>query len=255
MSDLYLFKNTLRDLLRPGKITAAILLIGVIALVAFAARFGTKPDEFNPGDAYNFISTILVFGFALTILSVVFGTGVVTEEMEQKTIPYLLTRPIPRWRILLVKFIAMFLVTTAIVYIAEIISAVLLFGVGKIGNSKLTLDMRLLPIGVLAYGAVSLLMSTLIKKPLIIGLLYCFCWETWTPFLPGDWHKVSLMSYIRSLAPHLKRPDEDSVLPVLQTPIPEWMAWSVLSGVIIVALLTALIVFSNREYTPTEETN
>src|SRR5690348_11609469 len=105
MSDLYLFKNTLRDMARPGKLAAAGLLVGLSLLIAVLLRANAKVGEYNPAEAYNTVSALLVFGFMLVILSVVFSTGIIVQEIEQKTIPYLLTRPMPRWRILFAKYL------------------------------------------------------------------------------------------------------------------------------------------------------
>ncbi len=37
---------------------------------------------------------------------------------------------------------------------------------------------------------------------LLLGLLFAFGWEWWVPNIPGDFAKLSLMAYIRVLAPH-----------------------------------------------------
>lgn len=255
MSDIYLFRNTLRDLIRPGKLTAAVLLVGLAVLFGILARANVKPAEFSPAETYNGISARLVFGFILVILSVVFATDLIVQEMEQKTIPYLLTRPIPRWRILLVKFLASVFVTTAIVWIADIGVALSVFGIGQIGHSRLWQDMLILPIGALAYSAVFLLLATIFSKPLLFGLAYAFGWESWTPYLPGDWQKISLMSYLHALAPHLDTTNSTILDQVLApTGIPIWLAWTVLTTVIISGMFGAMLVFSFNEYTPREET-
>jgi ABC-2 type transport system permease protein len=102
--DLFLLRTALRDVLRPKRLTAAILLVLLPAAIALLWRGLVPAKQFAPGDAYNSLAASLVFGFILTILSVIYGTGVVSQEMEQRTIVYLLTRPVPRWRILLAKF-------------------------------------------------------------------------------------------------------------------------------------------------------
>ncbi len=254
MSDLYLFKNTLRDLTRPGKLAAALLLVGLFLLIAVLARFNGRPGEFHAGETYDFISARLVFGFMLVILGVVFATGVIVQEIEQKTIPYLLTRPIPRWRILLAKYAAVVLVTALTVCVADLATALVLFGPGQLGHSRVAQDCGILCVGACAYGALFLLLATVLERPLVAGLAYAFGWESWAPYLPGDWSKVSLMSYLHALAPHLDSANSagaDSVLAPVN--IASWLAWTVLAAVIAGSLLSALALFSVREYTPREE--
>lgn len=254
MSDLYLFRNTLRDLVRPGKMAAALLLIGLFLLIAVLARSNAHRGDFHPVETYDFISARLVFGFMLVILSVVYATGVIVQEIEQKTIPYLLTRPIPRWRILTAKYAAVVLVTTAVVWIADFLIALTLVGPAHLGRCRLSQDFLILGVGALAYCGLFLLMATVLARPLVLGLAYAFGWESWAPYLPGDWSKVSLMSYLHALAPHLdsmNRSGSDSVLAPQN--IAAWLAWTVLAGVIVVSVLSALLLFSIREYTPREE--
>ena len=105
MADFYIFKTSFRDLLRAKRVLASLILIAVPAVIAVIWRFAAR-DEFDPYDAYNTLSSVVVYGFLLVILAVVFGTGVVSQEIEQKTIVYLLTRPVPRWRIMTMKFLA-----------------------------------------------------------------------------------------------------------------------------------------------------
>ena len=254
MSDLYLFRNTLRDLARPGKVAAALLLVGLFLLIAVLARFNAKAGDFQPVETYDFISARLIFGFMLVILSVVFATGVIVQEIEQKTIPYLLTRPVPRWRILAAKYAAVVIATSAVLCFTDLVVALALFGPGKIGQSRLWQDCLILPIGALAYGGLFLLLATVFERPLIFGLAYAFGWESWAPYLPGDWSKVSLMSYLHALAPHLdsaNAANADSVLAPAN--IAAWLAWTVLACVIAGSVAAALVLFSVREYTPREE--
>src|SRR5205807_8489593 len=140
-------------------------------------------------------------GFILVILAVVFGTGVVSQEVEQKTIVYLLTRPVPRWRILAMRFLAAFVAITVTSWIALLLLGFVALYPGHIADSPLKKDLLIIPVGALAYGACFLLLATLINKPLLWGLLYAFGIETWTSYVPGL-QKISLMYYLHVIAPH-----------------------------------------------------
>lgn len=253
MSDLYLFRITLRDLVRPGKLIAAALLVGVAVLVAAIVRANAGPGEFHPAASYNGISSILVFGYIVVILSLVYSTGLIGQEIEQKTIPYLLTRPMPRWRILLAKYLAAVVVTTVTVWLADIAVALTLFGPAKIGASHLWKDMLILPLGAMAYNGIFLLLSTLVSKGLLYGLGYAFI-EPLLPRIPGDWQKISLLTYLHALAPHLDAGDATmSAQAAVAVEIAGWIAWTVVITVILGSVIASLVVFSTREYTPQEE--
>jgi ABC-2 type transport system permease protein len=255
MVDLFLFRTALKDLMHPKKLVGALVLIALPTLIAVLWRTNGSASDFKPEMAYNTLSAFIVFGFILVILSVIFSTGVIAQEIEQKTIVYLLTRPVPRWRIILMKFLAAALVTTAIVWAASLAIGLVTYGPGGLHASRLGRDLLILPIGALAYGALFLLLATLFNRPLIYGLLFAFGWESWVPDLPGQWQKLSLMSYLHALAPHANA--EDDASSALQVFNPETismpLAWGVLSGVCLVALIAALIIFSTNEYVPRED--
>jgi len=253
MSDLYLFRNTLRDLVRPGKLTAAGLLVAVAVIIAALVRANATKGEFDPAASYNGISSVLVFGYMVVILSLVFSTGLIGQEIEQKTIPYLLTRPMPRWRILFAKYLAAVLVTTVTVWLADFLVALALFGPSKIGGSYLWKDLLILPLGALAYSGLFMLLATIVPKALMYGLGYAFI-EPLLPLLPGDWKKISLLSYLHALAPHLDSGDISAgSQAAAATDLAIWVAWTVVIAVIVGSVFAALIAFSVREYTPQEE--
>jgi len=251
--DLFLLRTALRDVVRPRRLTTAIVLALLPSAIGLLWRTLANKNDFVPGDAYNALAASLIFGFILTILSVIYGTGVVSQEIEQRTIVYLLTRPVPRWRILLAKFVGSTLAITLTVWISAVLLAVAVYGPGRAFSGPLARDLRILPIGALAYGSVFLLLATLLPRPLTFGLLFAFGWEALVPSLPGSFGRLSIMSHLRALAPHIAS-EKSSFLDLFDTDIRPWQAWLVLGLVISIALLAALVAFSTREYAPREDT-
>ncbi|HLK55000.1 MAG TPA: ABC transporter permease [Chthonomonadaceae bacterium] len=263
MSDLYLFQNALKDLLRPRRLLLALFLIATPTLLVILWRMTLKhADAIPPDSIYNEVSGRIIFGFILVLLSVVFSTSVISQEIENKTVSYLLTRPLPRWRFLLLKFIAVFLVTTAIAEIAVIVIAQIIYGSSGLGQAGPRQDMALLPLGVLTFGSLFLMIASLLNRPLILGLMYGFGWESvmsiFAASAPGSFNHLFLISYFRALAPHLMPSDEGGSLQLFNsnlppTPIPIWLAWTVLSSVCVLCLGGALYFFSTREYVPRDD--
>jgi ABC-type transport system involved in multi-copper enzyme maturation permease subunit len=258
MAELYLFRFTLKDLLLPKKLILAILLALIPSIIILIWKASVPAAQFQPEVAYNILSGDLIFGFVLVILTVVFGTGVVTQETEGKTIHYLLTRPVPRWRILLAKFVPALLVATGTVWAASIFAAASSYGIAGWGKSRLPHDLAMLPLGVLAYGSLFLLLAVSLKRPLVVGLLFVFGWESWVPNLPGSFQKTSLMAYLRVLAPH-PRPETEAkdfaqlLMSANPSSISHAAAWEALIGTFVVALALALYLFSTREFAPRDD--
>ena len=254
-----LLRSALRDLAKLKRLTPAALLIALPAAIALIWRLKSPAGEFPADIAYNTLCSSLVYGFALVILAVVFGTATITEELEQKTIVYLITHALPRSRILLVKLFSSWLATT----IGAIVSCGLLAlavyaGSGHPAAPHLSRDLAILPVGALAYNTLFVLLATLISRPLLVGLVFAFGWESWVPSMPGNFSMLSIMSFIRALAPH-PQPASDTVdLTTFLTAsnpdvISQKLAWSVLAIVTAFCLTSAVMRFSTAEYVPREE--
>jgi len=259
MPDLYLLKSALRDLVRVKKLSAAIILAVLPALIALAWRLDGTRHDVDLHAAYDALEGALVYGFVLVLLSVVFATGVVTQEVEGKTISYLLTRPVPRWRILLDKFAAALIAIILTTWVASLLLALVTYGPADLGKSHLARDLAILPVGALAYGSLFLWIATFLNRPLLIGLLFAFGWEAWVPSLPGSFQKISLMVYLRALAPHPQPTGESADLnsflanTLAPAAISHTLAHWVLTAIILLALGLAIVTFSHREYLARED--
>lgn len=256
MSDYYLFRTALLDLLRPGKLVAAFIFIALPTLIGLVKKWKMDPATYVVASQYGMLTVFFVFGFVLTILSIIFSTGVVAQEVEQKTIVYLLARPVARWRILFLKYVAAVAVISMIGWLALLASALATYGPSKLAESSLGRDLLILPFGVAAYSAIFLLLATLLNRPLIFGLIFAFGWEIMMRVLPGYGQYCSIMTYLRVLAPH---DVPESMIHLLAfnsvgvDPPTRPFAWIVMISVTLLALLAAFITFSNREYVPRED--
>jgi ABC-2 type transport system permease protein len=263
-TDLLLMRSALREALRPRRLLIAAILTLLPPAIGLAWRL-LGGAEFEPDSVYDSLVVGLVFSFTLTILSVVYGTGVVAQELEQRTIVYLLTRPLPRWRILLAKFLVSLGVVAGVSVLSALLLALAVYGPAVRARSGVRQDLVALLWGALAYGSVFLLLGAAVARPLTWGLLLVFGWETWVPKLPGAFARMSIMSYVRALAAREVTADPESagasgggnlLLAFARPPqleIPAGTALGVLLGISAFALLLAIVVFSNRQYLPRED--
>jgi len=258
MRDYYLFITALRDLTRPKRLLATALLVAIPLVIAIVWLTGRLGVAFESAIVYNTIEPGIVFGFVLVITSVIFGTGVVSQEIEQKTIVYLLTRPIPRWRLLLVRFAAVMVAVIVPLWFATIALGLIAYGPSEIAHSPVGRDLLILPVGALAYSGLFLLVATIINRPLMWGLLFAFGWESWVPNLGGSFKYVSIMSYLRTLSDHPETKSQSmdltNILASLNpVTITTTQAWMVLIPLIAISLSAALLIFSHREYVPRDD--
>ncbi|MDX1934688.1 MAG: ABC transporter permease [Capsulimonadales bacterium] len=262
MSDLLLLANALRDTFRPRRLIIALILLLLPPVLAVGWRLLSPRGAFVPGDVYDSLVSPFVFSVSLTILSVVYGTGVVSQEIEGKTIVYLLTRPFPRWRILLAKFTAAFLTVGTVTTVSVLLVGLALYEPSRLAEAGMEADIVALWMGALTYGGVFLLLGTALPRPLTYGLMFVFGWETVVPKLPGEFARVSIMTYLKVISAReiTENPAQSgggnpllafAQAPNLEIPVPD--AWRILIAVAVVTLIAAHVLFSVREYIPRDD--
>jgi ABC-2 type transport system permease protein len=167
-----LLSITVRALLNRRR-TLLLALVGVL-LVVVAALFRLSA----PGDdeADRFALRLLGnfgLGVVLPLVAVIVGTAALGSELDDGTIVYLLAKPVARWRIVAVKFLVTWLVTSLLVA-----PAVLVAGVVTNGDTTLALGFAVAAlVGGLEYAAIFLALSLITSRALIIGLAYVVVWE------------------------------------------------------------------------------
>lgn len=253
-----LFRKSVRDIFRLKNFLGGLLLSLMPALFAILQRMESAPEDFNPETVYNVLTAGVVFGFLLVILAVFFATGVLSQEIEQQTISYLLTHPVPRWKILLAKYLASVVSVVVPVWASLLLLSIVTFKGGEIPFSRVRTDLFVLFLGALAYNSLFLFVATLLRRPLLYGLAFAFLWETWVPTMPGKFQKLSLMAYLRVLAPHPQPQTEALELSELfrafnPEQISKTEAYQMLLGVFLFCLAGAIFAFSLREYVPKGE--
>jgi ABC-2 type transport system permease protein len=192
--------------------------------------------------------------FAVPVLAVFYGTALIADEVEDKTITYLLTRPVPRGSVLLGKYLAYLLCTIAVILPAVVLMWLLVVPIrGSLAASfpDLVADLGILAIGLAAYGAVFALVGATFKRPLVFGLLFVFGWETLALALPGYLRQLTVAHYLQGLVPHAM-PAEESPLAMLQvvfsSPPSLVESLAALSVVTVAGLWLAARAVARREY-------
>ena len=151
------------------------------------------------------------------ILGVFYGSSLMADEVEDKTITYLFVRPIRRGAVLVGKYLA-YLACTIFVVLPSVMLVYLLVVPmrGSLGGSFIDLlkDLSLLALGLAVYGAVFAFVGAKFKRPLLVGLIFIFGWEQAAMALPGYMKRFSVAYYLQGLVPHAM--PNDGVVSLLQ---------------------------------------
>jgi ABC-2 type transport system permease protein len=197
---------------------------------------------------------LLYLRFIVPILAIYYGTSLIADEVEDKTITYLFTRPIPRGAVMLGKYLA-YLVCTVLVVLSTVMIVFFLV-VPSTGSTiagsfiDLLKDLVLLAIGLVAYGALFSWVGAQFKRPLLTGMIFVFGWEQTALAFPGYLKRFTIIYYLQALVPHTM--PSDDLLGMLQSMLRETPPLSTV--LIALTLITALFLWlsirivSRREY-------
>jgi ABC-2 type transport system permease protein len=159
---------------------------------------------------------MLFLRFIIPVLGVFYGTALMADEVEDKTITYLFTRPIPRGAVLVGKYLAYVVCTSLVVLPSVMLVYFMLVRFNEIPATfvQLLTDLGLLGLGLAVYGALFAFVGAFFKRPLVIGLVFAFGFEQVAMALPGYLKRFTIAYYLQALVPHAM--PSEGVVSILQ---------------------------------------
>jgi ABC-2 type transport system permease protein len=193
----FLVQAMLREYLRPQRVFAWLAV--VLILFGVSKVFLYVNPRIEPGTAYVDLSGWLVYK-VMALAAAILSASVLSQEVEQKTIVYLVTRPIPRTTLLLSRVTALVLAVVAIGFACAISVSFATHGGQALANGYLWRDFKGLTVGAVAYSLLFVLVSLWISRAMIVNLLFAFGWEIMIPNMSGNVYWLSIHSYLKAIA-------------------------------------------------------
>jgi ABC-2 type transport system permease protein len=225
------------------------ILLGVPPVLALVFRMMSE----KPMSGFDLYGMFIAFYYVRNVLPLValfYGTSLIADEVEGRTLTYLLTRPIGRKAIMTGKMAAYLATTLAMTLPAAMLTffvAVPTRGFHGLGARVPALfqDLGVMALTLVVYGALFALLGVALRRPMIPGLLFLFGWEL-VANLPGDLPRYTITAWLRSLITH--RPVDEGMAELFGQVLPAALCLQVLSVMIVVFVSGALWIFSRREY-------
>lgn len=257
-----IFDLSLGQMLWSRRTVFMALVVGVPVVIAVALRLMVELGAPIMRAGRSPVGGGVVFGlmmwgfyvrFAAPVLAVFYGTSLIADEVEDKTLTYLFTRPIPRSAVLLGKYFAYLVCTIGVVLPSVMLVWLMIASLNDSLAStfpNLVKDLGILAAGLAAYGAVFSLVGAVVRRPLLVGLGLVFGWETLALALPGFLKRLSVAFYLQGLVPHAM--PSDSPVAILQTFFQQSLGLTQnllsLAGITVVSLWLAARAVGRREY-------
>lgn len=229
----------------------------VFLLLALPVVFGVilrlYPPEGLPLTGFELYGIVIALFFVrnlLPLVALLFGSALISDAVDSKTLTYFLTRPISRLSIFVGEFLAYLATVMTLTAPCVVLSYVVLCagtpqGLG-FGAAAMVQDLGACALTLFTYGAVFALLGVSLRRPLVPGLLFLFIWEGFVANFPGDAPNYTLTAYARSLIRH--RPSEEGLAELFSKFFGVGESVMVLGVVGVISLALAIWIFSRREY-------
>jgi ABC-type transport system involved in multi-copper enzyme maturation permease subunit len=255
------FDLSLGEMLWSRRTIFMALVVGGPVLLALIVRaldvFGMTALRVN-GRAVGGIGVfgvmiwMLFLRFIVPVLAVFYGTALMADEVEDKTLTYLFTRPIARGAVLMGKYLAYLVCTILVVLPAVMLVYFLVVPFRQVAGTfgSLLTDLGLLALGLAVYGALFAFVGAFFKRPLVIGLMFTFGWEQTVMLVPGYLKQFTVAYYLQALVPHAM--PSEGITSLLQgvfrdTPsLAVSLSWLVIYAALFLWLATRVV--ERREY-------
>jgi hypothetical protein len=262
-ASLRVFDVSLSEMLWSRRTVFLGLIVGAPVLIALILRAvdmmnlpAMKVNGTRVGGSgiFGLMMWFLFLRFIVPILGIFYGTSLIADEVEDKTITYLFTRPIFRSAVLIGKYLA-YLASTVLIVLPSVM--LVYFLVVPVGGSSipatfpsLLRDLVLLAVGLAVYGALFAAVGAWVKRPVLIGLFFAFGWENFAMALPGYLKRFTIAFYTQGLVPHTM--PQENLLSLLQSFFRESVgpvqAILTLGAIAAVSLALAARAVERREY-------
>ena len=179
--------------LRQAVTRRKIALLIILSLLPLGLAVILDSTAAEGGTLIGAVLGELVISVTLPITVMVLATGAFGNEVEDRTLSLLTTKPVPRWTIVLAKFAATVVVAAPLM--AVVAAVITTMDPDGAGNAPLAAAIGVV-VGVMAYASAFTWLGLLTTRALGFGLVYVLLWEALiTRFLSGT-HYLSIRSYI-----------------------------------------------------------
>jgi len=164
----------------------------------------TKKDNQVALSIYLFMFTQFYLLLLVLIVCMVYGSMMIKDEIENKTLHLLLTSPLTKFEIIMYKYLAYVVGTFLILLIPIVANYVILSSTLGLHEALLnvvvlTNSLFIIFLAVVAYGAIYMLIGNLPRRPVFLGVTYAIFWESFVARIPIFIQYFTINHYLRSV--------------------------------------------------------
>ena len=185
------------------------LLCALLALIPLGACFlisqFVEEEGPPPPEATLLMGWFLLVQVLVPLVSLLLGSAAVSEEVEDRTLTYLVTRPFPRPAVLLGRWMASMVFVTVLLGLSGYAVSNWLVALSGPGDGSVVLPedftaglVRTIVLGGVVYSALFAGAGAFLKRPVLMGLAYTFVIEFLAANAPVGTQRFTIQYYLKS---------------------------------------------------------
>jgi ABC-2 type transport system permease protein len=187
-----------------GRAVWVVFALGFIPAV-FAAIYLIGSESVSRLQYLNDNVLAMFFPILLPITTMILATAAIGNEIEDRTLPYLTLKPLSRLRIVVEKWLGSIWVALPLILIGLLAACLILFRDQASDHQRVIVAALVASaIGICAYCGVFLLISLLIQRALVAGIIYTFVIENILGKYLKGLRVVSIQYYVKSIYERLQ---------------------------------------------------
>lgn len=169
-----IFRLSLHQLAKRWRLLLIMLLATLpVALAAGISAFAGEGESYKADFINNLLDAMLIAAI-MPIVTIALATRAFGDELEDRTLSYLVLKPVPRWRIVLPKLLSSIVICGPLLIASGAVATLL--GLDGSGQAAVAVGVALFA-GVVAYAAIFTWAGLISTHALSFGLIYVFLWE------------------------------------------------------------------------------
>ena len=168
------FRLSIRQITGVRRLLIVLLLVSLPVVLTLVIRLTSSEGDGDTADYVNGVVNALIVGVVLPIVMISFSTSVFGNDLEDRTLSFIMLTPAARWKIALSKLAAPILVGTPLVVASA--AATIYIGLDSDVSSAVAVCAGLV-IGVVAYASVFTWSGLITTRALAFAIVYVFLWE------------------------------------------------------------------------------
>ena len=182
-----------------GKKAVITILVGLFVAVVMGYAGSQSDDPLSDGT--NMMDTLVLF-FFMPVMAMIFGSSLIRDEIDDKSITHVATAPLDRAFSYVGYYLPLAISVSVSMVAISSVGMLAFYGQHGVGSEAFEIYLEfvaLVIIGSFVYSSLFLMISVLFSKPVMVGLFYAFIWEGFIGSLPGAIQNASIKHYLRSV--------------------------------------------------------